>query len=229
MQPSLQDLALGDKEAIPALAQGSQTLQGWQSSRRDEPGHICSPFQTPRCSLRAPFWGVCCLLLHWGCVWGSGWSSRGRQEAKLCHLLPMQSAGHCLPQETALLPGYIRGKTDTSGENYYPKVLRSLFLRKLLALARSPSDRSVSLKSGEAPAAGGGPQAGQVPRALQEQVRSESTAGRAGHSGTRSCQGAGRQQCQGHAADCSEGLHGGELAFPSSLTLHVIWLRTEHS
>lgn len=76
----------------------------------------------------------------------------------------------------------------------------------------------------------GGPQAQTDPTGLcRDRSGLESTAGRAGHSRTRSCQGILRQQCQGHAADCSEGLHGGELAFPSSLTPHVTRLRTEHA
>lgn len=156
MQSSLQDLALGGKETIPALAHGSQALQGWQCPQRDEPGHICSPFQTPLCSLRAPSWGCVLPAPALGvCLW-LRLEQEGRQEAKLCCLLPRQRAGHSLPQKTALLPGCIRGKTDTSGENYYPKVFRSSFLRKLrlLAFAQSPSDRYVSLKGGGAPAAG---------------------------------------------------------------------------
>lgn len=82
MQSSLQDLALGDKETIPALAQGSQALQGWQCSGWDEPGHICSPFQTPLGSLRAPFWGVWCCSCSGGVLGAqAGAAGEGRRES----------------------------------------------------------------------------------------------------------------------------------------------------
>lgn len=73
------------------------------------------------CVLPAPALGVCL-------------EQQGRAGGKALPP-PVQSAGHCLPQETALPLGYIRGKADTSGEKHDPKVFRSSFVRKLRLLA----------------------------------------------------------------------------------------------
>lgn len=118
MQPSLQDLALGDKEPIPALAQGSQALQGWQRSWRD--GHIWAhlqPFPKPSVLSQSPFWGVCCLPLHWGCVW----SSRGGQEAKLCHLFLCRVPVTACLRRLLFLWATSEGKLMQVGESMIPR------------------------------------------------------------------------------------------------------------
>lgn len=179
----------------------------------------------PLCALSEPLFGVCAACSFAGGVFGAQAGAAG--EAKICCFLLVQRAGPCLPH---CFRATSEGKLIQGGKSIIPRCSRdhcrdsSWHLHDLpqtdLSLPRVEEHLQQDWRT---------PGRDRSHGALLEQVRFESTAGRAGHSRTRSCPGIGRQQCQGHAADCSEGLHGGELVFPSSLTLHVTRLRTEHS
>lgn len=105
----------------------------------------------PLWALSEPLFGVCGAAPALGVCLGLRLGQQGRAGGKA--LPPLV----CAKGWSLLTSGDCSSsRLHQSGEKYYPKVLRSSFLRelRLLVFAGAPSHRYVSLKAGGAPAAG---------------------------------------------------------------------------